>query len=156
MREGRFHSWRRTIAVLSIGLCVPILGTAPRAGAAGHHGHLDHRRGARVGRARSTCFTTATTQLEMDQCAKKQLKAADRQLDAALRTEEKHYDKKLAEAAQRQWLAFRTAECTLEASPDKGGSIYPLTFAMCELHMAKSRLTQVEKVTATSPSSPKS
>lgn len=129
-----------------MGLCVTLLSTTSHlAGATTARAHRTH-----AGATRTTCVATAKTQLQMDQCAQKHVKAVERELAGALRTEEKHYDKGLVSAAQQQWLTYRTAECTLEASPDKGGTIYPLTFATCELRVTKARLAEVEKATSTS------
>lgn len=131
---------------MCIGLCAALLGATPHV--AGASDARPHRAGA--GTDRTTCVTTAKTQLQMDQCAQKRVKAVERDLADALRNEDEHYAKALVSAAQQQWLAYRAAECALEASPDKGGTIYPLTYATCELRMTKARLEEVEKVTATS------
>ena len=130
----------------SIVVCATVLGATPYGAAA----TTARRTRAYAGAARTTCVSTAKTQLAMDQCAEKQLKAVERQLAGALRSEGKHYDKGLVSAAQQQWTAYRSAECRLEASPDRGSTIYPLTYATCELGMTKARLLQVAKATATS------
>lgn len=153
--ERRSHrSWpqrdRRRQPLVAVGVsivvCAAVLGTTSYVAAA----TTARPKRVHAGVARTTCVATAKTQLAMDQCAEKQLKAVEHQLAGALRSEDKHYDKGLVSAAQEQWLAYRSAECRLEASPDSGSTIYPLTYADCELAMTKTRLLQVEKATATS------
>lgn len=94
-----------------------------------------------------TRCATAKTQLLMDRCATSTLAAAERRLAAALRAERARYGATAVRAAQTRWLSFRSAECRLEASPDKGGSIYPLVYATCELTLTRARIAQVRQVT---------
>lgn len=143
----RSSFWRTsTVVAISIGLSMPVLGMAQQpAGAAGR------RQAARADATATTCIKTAKTQSQLDECASKRLAVAERQLESALRTEEEHFAKGLVAAAEERWLAFRSAECTLEASPYKGGTIYPLIYTTCEVVMTKARLTQLEKVIAQRP-----
>jgi uncharacterized protein YecT (DUF1311 family) len=142
----RSSFWRTSAVVaISVGLSVPVLGIAQPAGAAGRRDlvHTDP--------TASTCIKTAKTQNQLDECASKRLANAERQLESALRTEEEHFAKTLVAAAEERWLAFRSAECTLEASPYRGGTIYPLIYTTCEVVMTKARLAQLEKLIAQRP-----
>ena len=90
------------------------------------------------------CFATATTQLQMNRCARDEAARADAELDRILRAllMEAAKDAVTAEkikAAQATWLAYRDAmiEAAYPARDKKEyGSIYPM-----ELSLLRAKLT---------------
>ncbi len=93
-----------------------------------------------------SCERTAATQLALDECAASELHQVQRQLGAALVAQtraaglsQRHLDA----AAQSGFLAYEKAECLASASPDKGGSIYPMVLADCELRLSVQRLQEL-------------
>ena len=88
------------------------------------------------------------TQTGMNQCADAQYRAADRTLNAT-------YGKLLAklsppgrsglQAAQRDWLAYRDAQCAFETLGTAGGSVH--AFVLSECLEAVTR-TQTERLAA--------
>ncbi len=47
--------------------------------------------------------------------------------------------------AQRAWLAFRDAECRLEAIGEEGGSAEPMVFSQCLSRLTTLRTEQLQK-----------
>ena len=47
--------------------------------------------------------------------------------------------------AQRAWLAFRDAECTLEAAGEEGGSAQPMIYSQCLSRLTQLRSEQLQK-----------
>jgi uncharacterized protein YecT (DUF1311 family) len=87
----------------------------------------------------------ATTQFEMNKCADKDYRAADKALNEAYRNvlaAQQGDDAKL-KAAQRAWIAFRDAECTFRTADDEGGSIQPMDYAMCMTTLTRERTKQL-------------
>ena len=92
----------------------------------------------------------ASSQMEMNQCAAKQLSAADAELNMIY----KELVHKLDSAgqgyvrdAQRAWVTFRDKECIARAGgpQDQGGSIWPMVVAMCRTELTKDRIVQLER-----------
>jgi uncharacterized protein YecT (DUF1311 family) len=91
----------------------------------------------------------ARTQLEMNECAIKEYKAADAELNrvykeviAALRPE---MQEKLR-AAQRAWITYRDANCDCAAFEYTGGSIYPLMYYSCLRDMTITRTQKIRQL----------
>jgi uncharacterized protein YecT (DUF1311 family) len=93
-----------------------------------------------------SCEKSAISQAAMNECIGRELSQLERQLKSALAAEAHSYGSKSVAAVQSLWVKFRTAECTLEASPNKGGSIQPLVYGTCERDMTVSRIDQVRQV----------
>ena len=75
------------------------------------------------------------TQLDYNMCAGRAFEAADAALNAEW-PQAMEFARSLGQAealrnAQRQWIAFRDAACTVQASPYQGGSIQPLIYSTC-------------------------
>ncbi|MEJ0026391.1 MAG: lysozyme inhibitor LprI family protein [Rhizomicrobium sp.] len=76
----------------------------------------------------------AMTQTDMNICADKDYRAADKLLNAAYAKAMAGLDahnRDLLRTAQRQWIKFRDAECTYESAPNEGGSMHPLSYSGC-------------------------
>ncbi|WP_347927483.1 lysozyme inhibitor LprI family protein [Pseudomonas helvetica] len=78
----------------------------------------------------------AADQRTMSECAAKDYKKADTQLNALYkqindRLKDNLESKKLLVGAQRAWVAFRDAECEFSASGVAGGSVYPMIYSNC-------------------------
>lgn len=89
--------------------------------------------------------TDATTQGEMNQCAAKENKAADNELNSlykqiTARLKDSPEAKKMLVKAQRAWIGFRDAECEFSASGVEGGSVYPLIYDNCIIAQTKARV----------------
>ncbi|WLG99453.1 lysozyme inhibitor LprI family protein [Pseudomonas beijingensis] len=87
----------------------------------------------------------AITQGEMNQCAAKENKAADNELNSlykqiTARLKDNPEAKKMLVKTQRAWIAFRDAECDFSASGVKGGSVYPLIYSNCITAQTKARV----------------
>lgn len=94
-----------------------------------------------------SCEKTAQTQAAMDSCAASALKQLQGQLVEALATERKVVDTGLVDAAQAAFEQYQAAECAASASPNKGGSIYPLLVANCQVTLTVQRIEQVRSDT---------
>ncbi len=94
------------------------------------------------------CLDKADTQVEMNDCAGKALKAADAALNKAYQEILKRLGddadaKKLLVGAEKAWLAFRDAECAFSSSSSVGGSIHPMIFAECLTVMTERRVADL-------------
>jgi uncharacterized protein YecT (DUF1311 family) len=82
------------------------------------------------------CLDKAKTQADINACADKSYKAADAELNKLYKEITQRLDsdadaKKRFVAAQRNWVAFRDAECSFATSRSEGGSVYPMVYAGC-------------------------
>ncbi|MBT2342164.1 MULTISPECIES: lysozyme inhibitor LprI family protein [Pseudomonas] len=90
------------------------------------------------------CANTIT-QSEMNQCAAKENKAADKELNdlykqITARLKDDPKAKQSLVKAQRAWIGFRDAECNFSASGVEGGSVYPLIYNDCITAQTKARV----------------
>lgn len=88
---------------------------------------------------------SASTQSAMNECADKQYKQADSQLNALYkqinsRLQDSPDSKKRLVSAQRAWVAFRDAECAFAASGVEGGSVYPMIYNGCLAELTEKRV----------------
>ena len=107
------------------------------------------------------CATPETqSQLEMNMCAGLDFEAADRELNAAWREAiadaraadrevDRRYDQRPTEEAkmreaQRAWLLFRDAQCTVEGYEEaRGGSMEPMVYSGCRARLTRERTAQL-------------
>lgn len=87
----------------------------------------------------------AADQSTLNECAARQYKQADAQLNTLYQQINGHLKdnpqgKKSLLMAQRAWLAFRDAECTFAASGVEGGSVYPLIHNQCLADLTQKRV----------------
>jgi uncharacterized protein YecT (DUF1311 family) len=96
--------------------------------------------------------------LQMVQCANRVFDRADRELNgvwqdniSALEREDRTLDDHrepradIARTAQKAWLAFRDAQCAVEADDEaRGGSMYPLIYIACRTDMTRARIQQLQ------------
>ena len=84
------------------------------------------------------------TQTSLNLCASKYLTIANTQLHAWLNRERAAgFLTSDINAVERQWEAYRTAECTMTSRRYQNGTIYPLTFGLCEITMTQARIAQI-------------
>ncbi|GAA0678211.1 uncharacterized protein YecT (DUF1311 family) [Sphingomonas insulae] len=103
----------------------------------------------------------AQTQAQMNQTAGSQYKAADAAMtrqwqrtyaymkgrDAQDRSRGGGFGYAAATlASQRDWLAFRDAQCTIEGGEFAGGSMQPLANAQCKTRLTRERTAQLAKL----------
>ena len=88
----------------------------------------------------------AQSQAEMTQCAGKEYKAADAELNqvyqklvAMLDDDEKAQLK----TAQTAWLKYRDSNCEFVADQFKGGTMRPMVYAFCLADVTKNRTTEL-------------
>ncbi|MBS7542586.1 DUF1311 domain-containing protein [Ancylobacter oerskovii] len=86
--------------------------------------------------ADQACYDKAQSQAALTECSVADLKRSDDQLnklyrEMAARLKGDDATKKLLVDAQRKWVAFRDAECTLSTASTAGGSINPMEFNIC-------------------------
>jgi uncharacterized protein YecT (DUF1311 family) len=89
----------------------------------------------------------AEAQQDMNICADKDYQKADGELNRAYKAAIAGLDgdgQKLLREAQRDWIKFRDAECTFEAAPNQGGSIYPMVYSGCLTDLTKTRTKQIK------------
>lgn len=96
--------------------------------------------------ASSEC-DNAQDQATMNKCANDDFAKADKQLNAHYREIEKRLAddddaKKLLITSQRAWVKFRDAECNFSASGTAGGSVHPMTVAICREKLTTERNKQ--------------
>jgi uncharacterized protein YecT (DUF1311 family) len=95
--------------------------------------------------AKADDCANAITQGEMNQCAAKESKAADHELNSlykqiTARLKDNPDAKNMLVKAQRAWIGFRDAECEFSASGVEGGSVYPLIYDNCITTQTKARV----------------
>jgi uncharacterized protein YecT (DUF1311 family) len=90
-------------------------------------------------------YESTTTQADMNICAADRFARADAALNAQFRRTYTtlHGRAKLLLTAQRAWLAFRDAECTVEAAGSVGGTIHALDVAECRTRLTTDRTHQL-------------
>jgi uncharacterized protein YecT (DUF1311 family) len=111
-------------------------------------------------RARDYGCNDAQTQLAMNMCAELDFERADAELNAAwreaiagTRISDREIDRqsdrrptgeaKMREA-QRAWLVFRDAQCTVEGYDEaRGGSMEPMVYSGCRARMTRERTAQL-------------
>ena len=82
------------------------------------------------------CDRNDESQTGMDICAGADFKAADAKLNTAYgeimkRLSDDADARKLLQASQRAWIAFRDAECKFSSvRQSKDGSVYPMVYAL--------------------------
>ncbi len=94
------------------------------------------------------CNPEDESQMGMNICADADYKAEDAKLNRAYREIVKRLsdspeDKKLLQAAQRDWIAFRDAECAFATNDSKDGSIYPMLLSQCLADLTAARTKQL-------------
>src|SRR5262249_1188856 len=76
----------------------------------------------------------AQTQVEMNDCAAKESRAADQKLNKLYaELSAKLEPERLAKLkeAERAWVKFRDADCDFQSSIYKGGTMYPMIYSFC-------------------------
>jgi len=94
-----------------------------------------------------------STQAAMNQCASKQYKAVDDQLNTQYKAQMNYLTtparKKALQEAQKKWIAFRDADCQYQVGKrEDGGSLWPLSQAQCLTEHTKVRVDQLKAYTA--------
>jgi uncharacterized protein YecT (DUF1311 family) len=106
------------------------------------------------GAKKNSCYDTAKTQFELNECASRELKKADDELNRVYKEILKRNAKDPVfldrlKSAQRAWLSFRDAE--LEAifpDPEKQiayGSSYPMCYSIWETKFTIQRTQQLRR-----------
>ena len=90
---------------------------------------------------------TRANQLELTQCSDRQLAKSDAVLNQAYRKlladlDDEH--RALLLKSQRAWVAFRDADCDLDASTALGGSMYGMLAADCRTAMTDTRVKDLK------------
>jgi uncharacterized protein YecT (DUF1311 family) len=80
-----------------------------------------------------SCEQTALTQVAMGECAQSELKQVQGQLTTLLKEESARFGSKAVNKLQSQWRRFRDSECSLEALPNKGGTVVGLIMEIVRL-----------------------
>jgi len=92
---------------------------------------------------------TAQVQMELDYCADREFKSADRKLNAVYRRLLDASDAKeqaLLKAAERDWIAYRDSECALEAAGSLGGSMHPVEYSVCLTQKTEAHTKDLEEL----------
>jgi uncharacterized protein YecT (DUF1311 family) len=92
---------------------------------------------------------TAATQADMNACAYEDFLAANALQAAAIKT----LDPRLASAqrqrwraAQKSWIAWRTAQCAFESGSATGGSAHEMLRWQCVTRLTKERTTAMDRL----------
>jgi uncharacterized protein YecT (DUF1311 family) len=88
----------------------------------------------------------AGTQVEMNECAAREYKAADAALNRVyqqLVTKQEAEDKAALKVAQTAWLKYRDTNCAFVADQYKGGTIRPMIYALCLADMTRNRTAEI-------------
>ncbi|MDX7953313.1 lysozyme inhibitor LprI family protein [Lichenihabitans sp. Uapishka_5] len=102
--------------------------------------------------ARALDCKTASDQTSLNQCSDKDFKVADAALNAVygqvvgrLANAAASDAKGLLTTAQRDWLAFRDAECAFRASDSEGGSMHPMVALGCKTQLTQDRTAALKR-----------
>ena len=101
--------------------------------------------GASVARAQE-CDRSDDSQQMMNICAGADYQAADARLNAAYQNligSDDADGKRLLQAAQRAWIAFRDAECAHTTTASAGGSIHAMEVSQCLTRLTNDRIKQL-------------
>ncbi|HEY6632031.1 MAG TPA: lysozyme inhibitor LprI family protein [Rhizobiaceae bacterium] len=98
--------------------------------------------------AAEKCDPADQTQSGLNICAAQEYRAEDAKLNKTYqeiveRLADDGQGRKLLQASQRAWIAFRDAECAFANNPNKDGSIYPLLMGQCLTALTKTRNEQL-------------
>ncbi len=91
----------------------------------------------------------AQTTVEMRNCAGKEYKKADAELNSVYRRlmsklgDEGH--KAALRTAQQAWIKYRDANCEFEAYLNRGGTIYPVVYTSCLSAMTTARTKELRE-----------
>ena len=93
------------------------------------------------------------TQSAMNQCAGETYETADAELNAKYQEIRQRLPgnddaRALLTAAQRNWIAYRDAECKFSSASVQGGSIYPTIYANCLETITRSRIGDFDRYLA--------
>jgi uncharacterized protein YecT (DUF1311 family) len=91
---------------------------------------------------------TAKEQMELNYCADRDFKSADKKLNALyrkLRGGADAREQELLGAAERNWLAYRDSECAVETAESEGGSIAPMEYSICLTEKTEARIKELER-----------
>ncbi|UFS67177.1 lysozyme inhibitor LprI family protein [Paracoccus denitrificans] len=96
------------------------------------------------------CMDSATTQTAMTACAAQLYQAADADLNKTFheirqRIGDDAQTQSMLRSAERNWIAFRDAECAFAASAGEGGSAYTMTSDLCLADITTARVKQLRK-----------
>jgi uncharacterized protein YecT (DUF1311 family) len=85
----------------------------------------------------------AMVQRDLNFCADRDYRAADSQLNGMYRATMARLDparraKLLTD--ERAWIVTRDRQCSKEAAPERGGSIYPMVYSGCLTEKTKARI----------------
>ena len=97
------------------------------------------------------CDKTAETQLALDECVGGQVAELTSEMQKALSDEVSQFGAANVARVQNSWSAFEKAECSLEESPYKGGTIQPLIYGTCERGLLVQRIDEIDAVVAAVP-----
>jgi len=94
------------------------------------------------------CAPTDDSQMCLNQRAGAEYKSADDNLNKTYgeivkRLADDAEGRKMLQAAQRAWIAFRDAECVFANDHSKDGSIYPLLMGQCLTGLTQTRTDQL-------------
>jgi uncharacterized protein YecT (DUF1311 family) len=101
-----------------------------------------------VRRLRAGMRPLRRSQAGMNICANEDYKAADAKLNKTYieimkRLSDDADGRKLLQAAQRSWIAFRDAECNFSTADSQGGSIHPMLVSGCLQGLTEARTEQL-------------
>ena len=92
---------------------------------------------------------TATTQADMNACAYEDFLAVNAAQAAAIKTLDarlKASDRTRWRAAQKSWIAWRTAQCSFESGAAAGGSAREMLRWQCVTRLTQERTTVIERL----------
>jgi uncharacterized protein YecT (DUF1311 family) len=89
------------------------------------------------------------TQASMNQCASKQYKALDDELNTQYKAQMTYLTtparKKALQDAQKKWIAYRDADCAYQVGKrEDGGTLWPLSQVQCLSEQTKVRVEQLK------------
>ncbi|MFZ1784355.1 MAG: lysozyme inhibitor LprI family protein [Ferruginibacter sp.] len=90
----------------------------------------------------------AQTQMEMNEQAAREFKAADKTMSALYKKVMALQDdagKKLLLEAQRAWIKYKEAHCESAANMYRDGSIYPLIYNSCLRELTEERTKKLQQ-----------
>nr|WP_234710598.1 lysozyme inhibitor LprI family protein [Sinorhizobium arboris] len=95
--------------------------------------------------ADDACMSKAMDQASMNDCADQDFKKSDAELnrlykEIEARLKDDADTKKLLVTAQRAWVSYRDAECTLQRAGVGGGSMGPMIYSMCQAILTEARI----------------
>jgi uncharacterized protein YecT (DUF1311 family) len=105
--------------------------------------------GEQSGQRQGPCDKAETT-VELNECAAKEYKLADAELNKTYKQVMARFGDEGYKSALREshlaWLKYRDLNCDFQSYMSKAGSIHPIEYAFCRTEMTQARTSELKRM----------